>query len=52
MKQEPKDRLGTVREGEGGKDDHQSLKSNNFFKGVDWKGLEEVNKSNYKHDKS
>jgi len=38
---EPKDRLGTVREGEDGKDDHQGLKSNNFFKGVDWKGLEE-----------
>ena len=51
-KQEPKDRLGTVREGEDGKDDHHSLKSNNFFKGVDWKGLEEVNKLNYKDDKS
>ena len=44
MKQEPKDRLGTVaedREG-GSKDDQESLKSNVFFKGVDWKGLEEV----------
>ena len=44
MKQEPKDRLGTVaedREG-GSKDDQESLKSNEFFKGVDWKGLEEV----------
>jgi len=40
---EPKDRLGTVAEGQddGSKDDEKSLKSHNFFKGVDWKGLEE-----------
>ena len=45
MEQEPKDRLGTVAEGkdDGSKDDEESLKSNDFFKGVDWKGLEEVN---------
>ena len=44
MEQEPKDRLGTVAEGkdDGSKDDVESLKSNDFFKGVDWKGLEEV----------
>ena len=47
-KQEPKDRLGTVAEGQddGSKDDEKSLKSHNFFKGVDWKGLEEVNGRN------
>ena len=45
MKQEPKDRLGTVAEGrdDGSKDDEESLKANDFFKGVDWEGLEEVN---------
>ena len=43
--QEPKDRLGTVAEGkdDGSRDDVEGLKSNDFFKGVDWKGLEEVN---------
>jgi len=43
LTKEPKDRLGTVAEGkdDSSKDDVEGLKSNDFFKGVDWKGLEE-----------
>ena len=42
--QEPVDRLGTVAEGrdDGSKDDHESLKSHDFFKEIDWTALEEV----------
>jgi len=40
---EPVDRLGTVAEGrdDGSKDDHESLKSHDFFKEIDWTALEE-----------